>query len=138
MLMLNPVQIETYSALADELIPAAEGMPSASEADVPTTWINTALGYRPDLVEAFLRAVDSCRGEVPARALENLNANDTEAFDALGVSTSGAYFLNPVVKELLGYPGQLPVPANDDTDTYLEILERVVDRGPVYRASASS
>jgi len=55
MLMLNPVQIETYSALANELIPAAEGMPSASEADVPTTWINTALGYRPDLVEAFLR-----------------------------------------------------------------------------------
>lgn len=131
--MLNEQQIAVYSGLADVLIPSAEGMPSASEANVPTEWINVALGYRPDLVPHFERAVAACEGLDPQQALNELNQSDTEAFDALGVATSGAYFLNPDVKKLLGYPGQLPVPATDDTETYLDILENVVDRGIVYR-----
>lgn len=133
--MLTQDQIDTYSALADILIPSAEGMPSATQAQVPSTWINTALGYRPDLVEHFMRALEVCQGKDPQVALVDLNATDTVAFDALGVLTSGAYFLNPDVKVLLGYPGQVPVPAQDDTDTYLDILENVVDRGAVFRAT---
>lgn len=136
--MLTQDQIVIYSAVADVLIPSAIGMPSASEANVPETWINNALGYRPDLVPHFTRALEACKGKEPQVALVDLNATDTEAFDALGVLTSGAYFLNPDVKALLGYPGQIPVPAQDDTETYLDLLENVVDRGAVFRSTVSS
>lgn len=132
--MLNDTQIETYRNIADYLVPAAEGMPSASQAGVPDIWINKALEYRPDLVDLFTRALGACQDkEDVGAALEQLNASDTNAFDALGVLTSGAYFLVPDVKSLIGYPGQLPVPAQEDTEEYLDLLERVVDRGPVYR-----
>ena len=132
--MLTDDQRAAYASLADVLIPSAEGMPSASEADVPTRWIDDALGYRPDLVPAFQRAI-AAAGSLPtaAEVVEWLNANDSTAFDALGVLTSGSYFLNPKVKELIGYPGQVPSPAYDDVNTYADMLEQVAERGPVYR-----
>ncbi len=133
MTMLTDEQRRIYATMADFLIPNAEGMPSASQADVPTKWIDDALRYRPDLEAGLLRAIEAGANADPAEAIETLNANDTEAFDALGVLTSGSYFLNPTVKDLIGYPGQVPAPAPDDVDAYSEMLMEVVDRGPVYR-----
>jgi len=131
--MLTDKQRMIYAEMADFLIPDAEGMPSASQAEVPTKWIDQALHFRPDLEVGLLRAIEAGTDADPAAAIEDLNANDMEAFDALGVITSGAYFLNPIVKELIGYPGQVPMPGTDDVDSYIEMLSDVVDRGPVYR-----
>ncbi|CAB5016419.1 MAG: hypothetical protein F2881_07605 [Actinobacteria bacterium] len=131
--MLTDDQRSVYSRLADVLIPSAEGMPSASEADVPTKWINDALGYRPDLVPAFMRALELGTDDDAEAAVLHINASDSVAFDALGVLTSGSYFLNPTVKELIGYPGQVPSPAYDDTETYIDMLAAVVERGPIFR-----
>ena len=135
--MLTDEQRRIYAAMADVLIPNAEGMPSASQADVPTKWIDDALGYRPDLEEGLLRAIEFGATLDPTEAVETLNAQDTEAFDALGVLTSGSYFLNPTVKDLIGYPGQGPTPADDDVDTYIEMLAEVAERGPIYRPTVS-
>ena len=135
--MLTDEQRAVYSRLADVLIPSAEGMPSASEADVPSKWINDALGYRPDLVPAFLQALEiGADGEAEA-AVVRINSTDSVAFDALGVLTSGSYFLNPAVKELIGYPGQVPSPAYDDTATYIDMLAAVVERGPIFRPTVT-
>lgn len=131
--MLTDDQRNIYAVLADVLIPEAEGMPSASQADVPTKWIDDALGYRPDLEAGLLRAIELGSTMDPVASVEALNARDTEAFDALGVLTSGSYFLNPTVKELIGYPGQVPTPATDDVESYIDMLAEVVDRGPIFR-----
>ncbi|MHB1164148.1 MAG: hypothetical protein ACYC90_13260 [Candidatus Nanopelagicales bacterium] len=131
--MLTDDQRRIYAGMADVLIPHAEGMPSASEADVPRKWVDDALGFRPDLEEGLHRALAVGMRLDPSEAVLALNADDTEAFDALGVLTSGAYFLNPTVKALIGYPGQVPSPATDDVDTYIELLSAVVERGPIYR-----
>jgi hypothetical protein len=131
--MLNDQQRQTFSSLADILIPSAEGMPSASEAEVPTRFIDEALGYRPDLEIPFLRALELSAELPPDEAVQMLNTEHTTAFDALGVLTSGAYFLNPTVKDLIGYPGQVPTPAREDIDSYAEMLAAVVERGPIYR-----
>jgi len=131
--MLNEEFRSIYSGMADELIPRAEGMPSASDARVPTEWIDRALDYRPDLQDGFLRALNYGKNKNPREAIQDLNTQDSEAFDCLGVLTSGAYFLNPEVKKLIGYPGQVPSPANDDLDAYSGMLAKVLERGPVYR-----
>jgi hypothetical protein len=131
--MLSDQQRQTFAALADVLIPSAEGMPSASEAGVPTRWIDEAIGFRPDLEPGLVRALEIGATLPAEEAVVILNAEHTDAFDALGVLTSGAYFLNPAVKDLIGYPGQVPAPARDDVDTYTDMLAAVVERGPIYR-----
>lgn len=132
-LMLSDSQRAVYAGLADILIPSAEGMPSASEADVPTRWIDEALRHRPDLVEALMAAIDAATGKEAQEAVEYLNKEHIPAFEAMGTLTAGAYFLNPQVKQLIGYPGQVPTLVREDMDTYADLLENVLERGQIYR-----
>ena len=115
--------------LADALIPAAVGMPSASEADATGKWTERALAARPDLAAAFKRALG-------AADLESLHKDDSEAFAALGEIVSGAYYMNVKVRKRIGYPGQKSNPPfPDEADYYLEGLlperdEPLPDRRP--------
>jgi hypothetical protein len=126
----------TFAALADILIPAAEGMPAATEVDVQGEVTDRLLGLRPDLVEAFKRGCAAVGGKEPQAAAEWLNANDTEALSAIGLVASAAYYMNPKVRELIGYPGQESRPADPDEEPeYIAngMLKVVQDRGPIYR-----
>jgi hypothetical protein len=125
-----------YGELADVLIPNAEGMPSARQAEVHTRWADEALRARPDLMVGLRQALDLSAGLPAEAAVEMLNSQHAPIFDALGTLTAGAYFLNPKVKGLIGYPGQVPQPIEDDVATYADLLERVLDRGPIYRPDA--
>jgi hypothetical protein len=122
-----------YGALADVLVPNAVGMPSASQADVNTHWIDVALKARPDLTPMLRQALQLAEGLPAEDAVESINHDHPAVFDALGTITAGAYLLNPRVKELIGYPGQIPQPVVDDVESYLDLLEHVVERGPIYR-----
>lgn len=141
--MLTDENRQRFAELADVLIPSALGMPSASEADVPGHWIDVALSHRPDLSEELEKALTTATGLPPTEAIEVLNTEHIPAFEALGTLAAGAYFLNPQIRERIGYPGQVPTLARDDVGEYLDLLENVVERGQVYRevpavAAASS
>ncbi len=131
--MLTDQQRQTFAAVADLLVPASEGMPSASQAKVPQTYLDEALGYRPDLAEGLQEALTTASGLGAQEAIELLHAEHVPAFEALGTLLAGAYFLNPEVRELIGYPGQVPTPAREDLDSYADLLENVLERGQVYR-----
>ena len=130
---LSGADREVYGRLADELIPAASDMPSASQADVPSRWIDEALRVRPDLMDDLRVAIDVGSGNKAAEAVALLHAKHPAVFDSIGTLTAGAYFLNPEVRRLIGYPGQVPVPIRDDVDSYIDMLANVVERGQIYR-----
>ena len=108
-------------------------MPSASQAGVPGRWLDEALRYRPDLEPGLLEALSAVPELSGAEAIEVLNREHIPAFEALGTLAAGAYFLNPEIKQLIGYPGQVPSPPYDDTGEYVDLLENVMERGQVYR-----
>ncbi len=131
---LRPEEQQIYAQIADVLIPSSQGMPSASEVDVPTRWINDALRLRPDLRPALIAALTAVRGYPDARsAIQAVAVQRPDLFAALGILTSGAYYMSPIVRDLIGYPGQEARALTDDTDMYLEMLERVLVRGAIYR-----
>ena len=104
------------AALADALIPAADGLPAASEADPTGKWIERALAARPDLAPGFERAL-------AADDARSLGEEDPEAFAALADLVSGAYYMNVKVRKRIGYPGQKSNPPfPDEADYYLEGL----------------
>lgn len=124
---------QRYGRLADVLVPDAEGMPSATQAEVHTRWVDDALRARPDL-RPSLREALQLAGDLPAEeAVETLNREHPSIFDALGTVTAGAYFLSPDIKQRIGYPGQVPQPVEDDVDSYIDLLQNVAERGPIYR-----
>ncbi len=126
---------EAFLALADFLIPACEGKPRFSDV-CSFEDARRAVDFRVDLKEGFERAVlaDMSAGAEPA--LEKLNAEDSEAFTALTTIALCTYYMNPRVRETIGYPGQENVSYDSKaTQTYLldGSLAKVIARGRKYR-----
>lgn len=120
--------------LADVLIPAGEGRLSASEADVGGSGLDQVLATSPEMADG-LREVLALAGEADAEAaVALLSESQRGAFFILCEFAAGAYFLNAVVREAVGYAGQT-ARAIDPRADYLNdgLLESVVRRGAVYR-----
>lgn len=122
--------------LAGQLIPAADGMPSAAEVGVAGDLLDQVLAARPDLGPLLERAVALDWGDDAVSRVAELRALDAEAVDALTTAIAGGYYLHPRVRSLLGYPGQEAEPVNARiVQPYLTegLLDPVVERGERYR-----
>jgi hypothetical protein len=115
--ILSADERRRLDALADRLIPAGDGMPPGS-----VGWAEEALAARPDLAAALREILRGDGEPTPAQIV------------VVGEVVAGAYFLNPRVKDLIGYHGRraLPIPATPDHD---DLVGPVLARGPVYRAA---
>jgi hypothetical protein len=116
--------VRHLDALADQLIPAEDGMPSASEAGATGRWLEAVLEARPDL-RAPLEALD---GEQP---IATLPERDPAGWAALTSAVVAAYYFNPEVRERIGYAGQQAIPLG--APDHEELLASVQARGRVYR-----
>ena len=133
--MIDDLTRKTFVGLADVLIPAAEGMPAASGVGVGEH-LDRLLGLRPDLLEVFTRGMKACAGQDPQRSAERLNREDPPALAAIGLIAAAAYYMDPPVRALIGYPGQENRPGDpDETPPYVAngMLKVVTDRGPIFR-----
>ena len=130
----DPSERTVLAALADVLIPAAEGMPSASQAGVAQAGLDQVLAVRPDLAAGLKQVVQAAQNQAPAAIIAELAAKNPAGFAALAEFAASAYFLNPEVSAALGYRGQGPVPIDPAPD-YLAggLLQSAIDRGPIYR-----
>ncbi len=125
-----------YAALADFLIPAYENKPSASSVGVHLDMMDEALRIRPDQEEGFRRAVEFCEGREVSEALNALAKEDPAAFTALTTITTGGYMMTDEARQAVGYPGQDAAPYDPtETPEYVTngMLQRVIDRGPIFR-----
>ena len=122
---------ETLAGLADALIPAADGMPSATEAGATGALLDEVLSVRGDLEEPLATLTATAAGRDPRAEVDRLQANEPELFEALTTAIAGGYFMSDDVRERLGYPGQEALKLEDDQDPAL--LQPVIDRGTIYR-----
>jgi hypothetical protein len=125
-------------AFADALIPAAHGMPAASEVGVADAQLDLVLAARPDLLEPVLRALALADPEDPEGSLAAIHEADAAAHDALLLAVVAGYYMHPRVRELLDYDGQVPVEVRREIiPNYVEegLLEPVLERGPIFRAA---
>ena len=122
------------AGLADVLIPAADGMPSASQGDVSGRWLDAVLAARPDFADSLSAVLAKARHCDPQDVIAKFRVHDPAAFDVLAEIVPAAYFMNPDVRQAIGYAGQGPQPIDPHPD-YREdgLLESVIRRGPVYR-----
>ena len=127
---------DTFAAIADILIPEAEGMPAASSVGVHEDVLDRILSLRPDLSEAFRRGIAYANGKDARVAAEALNQEDAQALSAIGLVASAGYYMSPRVRDLIGYPGQERRTFDPDaTPEYVTngMLKVVQDRGAIYK-----
>jgi hypothetical protein len=138
---LTPDLRTAFAAVADLLIPAYKKYPSATSVGVHEKMLDDVLGFRPDLVDAFLRGLKGVDTAALSDSVNTLYKADPEAFNAISLVASGGYYMTPEVRAVLGYPGQESVPynAHEVPDFLLDHrLENVSRRGPIYRSTPAS
>ena len=130
----DPAQRAVLAGLADVLIPAGDGMPSASAAAVAEEGLNQVLAAVPSLGPGLADVLARARGREPAEVLASLARTDPAAHGILTEAVTAAYFMNADVRKAVGYTGQGPSPLDPRVD-YMELglLESVIKRGPIYR-----
>ena len=124
------------AALADALIPAGDGMPSASEAGVAGEWLDAVVAAEPGFGPALASVLDAADVSDPAGELRRIETTDPAGWGTLTTVVAGAYFLNPEIAAKVGYPGRRAIPVDADPNPdWLEdgLLDSVKARGPVYR-----
>ena len=85
--------------VAEVLIPEGDGMPSAAAAGVADDLLDALMRARPDLADLLRSALQ----DVPAGELtvERLECCPRKSLATLRLVVSGAYYLSPVVRDLL-------------------------------------
>ncbi len=125
-----------FFAIADVLIPDAEGMPCASKIEGSVETLDRILALRPDLKDDLVRGLRLALGKNPLEAARELQKVDSAAYAAIGTVASAGYYMSPTVRVLIGYPGQESRAFDPDaTPEYIAngMLQVVIDRGPIYR-----
>ncbi|MXZ77018.1 MAG: hypothetical protein F4Z06_01925 [Acidimicrobiia bacterium] len=133
----SDIDIGRLTALADVMLPAAHGMPAVSDVEAVESYLAQVLGWRDDLRQPLVRAVDAL--DPTSFTVDRLMAfheEDEDAYVALTSAVAACYYFSPVVRELIGYPGQ--VAKTYDPYAYTEwvaegLLDPVVERGPIWR-----
>jgi hypothetical protein len=124
----------TFTAIADHLIPAAHGMPSAAEI-VTDERLRFVLRSRTDLGEPLRAALRSELGADVADRLARL-ADEPTNLSALQLTIVAGYYTDKRVRELIEYPGQMALELRSwEYPAYLEegLIDAVLARGPVWR-----
>jgi hypothetical protein len=136
---LSGAERVTLAAIADRLIPAAHGMPSAAGV-VTDERLRFVLTARPDLLEPLRAALRPDLGDDPAARLDRLGREDPAALGALQLAIVAGYYTDRTVRELIGYPGQMALTLRSwEYPAYLEegLIDAVIARGPVWRDPAT-
>ena len=118
---LNAAERATLAALADVLIPAGNGKPPASEADVAGKWVDRVLAARPELAPELARVVREAVDRDAEEEVRRLHVEDAVGFTVLATVVTGAYYVNVKVRKRIGYPGQKHNPPYpDEAEFYFE------------------
>ena len=132
--VLDAARRAVLAALADALVPAAHGMPSAGVV-VDDARLAFVLGARPDLAEQLWAALRPELGDDPAERLQRLAA-EPDLIATVQLVVVAGYYTDAGVRAAIGYPGQQARPVSAlDYPTYLPegLIDAVVDRGPIWR-----
>ncbi len=136
---LDPARLATLAAIADRLIPAAGGMPSAATV-VTEERLRFVLAARPDLAEPLRAALRPELGDDAGARLDALAQEDPATLGALQLAIVGGYYTDRDVRERIGYPGQEALTIRSwEYPVYLEegLIDAVLARGPVWRDPAT-
>jgi hypothetical protein len=134
-LEIDADRLATLTMVADHLIPAAHGMPSAAEI-VTGSQVRFVLRSRPDLAAPLHRALRPELDPDPRGRLDGLAEHDPEAHAAVQLTVVAGYYTDPEVRARIGYPGQESRPVNAlDYPAYVAegLLDAVLRRGSIWR-----
>ena len=136
---IDAIERATLNGIADRLIPAAQGMPSAADILVDDR-LRFVLNARPDLIEPLRAALRRELGDDVQARLDGLGRDEPSTLGALQLVIVAGYYTDRRVRELIGNPGHAALELRSwEYPAYLEegLIDAVLARGQVWRDPAT-
>lgn len=103
---LDDASRHLLAGLADVLIPAGAGLPSAMAVGVHLQLVDRVLAARPDLSSGLLDVIAASTQRSPREAVDHLRSNRPDLFEVLTLVIAGGYLMSQEVGAELNYQGQ--------------------------------
>jgi len=132
---MTPEQRRTLARLADVLIPASGGMPSASSVDVAGRQLDLVLHSRPDLAASLPPILDHVGGRESLEAVAILERERPDDLVLLLQAVAGGYYMHDEVRQLLGYAGQEALTLSRGGFGGEDLIDPMLKRRPTYRGA---
>lgn len=130
MTTLNDERAATaLAALADALIPAGHGRPSAASAGVVPLLQQRIPELLPERVPVLESMVDRIDSDGVEAALAWLRSTDQAGHDVLCETVAGSYFMLPEIRSAIGYPGQVRLLARREASEFESLIAPVLAAG---------
>lgn len=132
---MNDALMARLLEIAERLVPTTATMVGAGSVPEAALFIERVLESRPDLGGRLDDSVAACTDDLIDAALRG-ESIDSRAFDQVATLVIGAYYMNPVARRQIGYPGQLALEYDPmEYVTWVDegLLDQVMSRGPRYR-----
>ncbi len=129
----------TLRTVADRLIPAADGMPSAADV-LSDDRLRFVLKARPDLMRPLRAALRADLGDDLQGRLDALERDEPANLGALQLAIVAGYYTDGDVRDRIGYPGQVALTLRSwEVPAYIDegLIDAVLARGPVWRDPAT-
>jgi hypothetical protein len=136
---LDATERATLADVADRLIPAAHGMPSAAEV-LTEDRLRFVLSSRADLLGPLRTALRADLGADVERRLATLGRDEPAILYALQLVVVSGYYTDRRVKDLIGYPGQMALELRSwEVPPYVDegLIDAVLARGATWRDPAT-
>jgi hypothetical protein len=120
--------------IVDVLLPGTESLPSGREVGAHEALLDRVLEADPRLVVAVVTC-GAKAGEVDGLDLETMRAWGEDQLEQVTFALTSAYYMSPLVRERLGYPGQQRRPialATPEEVCSPELIAPVIARGNIY------
>ena len=119
---------QRLNLVADLVIPAGQGMPSASQVDIGGELLDRVIALLPDLAGTLTRLLEHDTEDLKVW-LGDLSTADPEGYRSVLLAVAASYYLHPQVRQRIGYSGHpsVPVRANEIPEYVTEdLLEQVI------------
>ena len=136
---LHVAEKATLRTVADRLIPAADGMPSAAEV-LTDDRLRFVLNARPDLLAPLGAALRPDLGDDVEVRLDALGRDEPANLGVLQLVIVAGYYTDGDVRDRIGYPGQVALTLRSwEVPAYIDegLIDAVLARGPVWRDPAT-
>lgn len=136
---MNHTTLQRLLDIGEMLIPSTNTMIGAGRITDAERYISRALDSRPDLAVGLEDAVASCTDALVDSAL-NGRPVESPHFNQVATLIVGAYYMNPIARRQIGYPGQLAL--EYDPMEYVSwvdegLLDQVLSNGHRFRKVSS-
>lgn len=136
---MNHTTLQRLLDIGEMLIPSTNTMIGAGRITDAERYISRALDSRPDLAVGLEDAVASCTDALVDSVL-NGRPVESPHFNQVATLIVGAYYMNPIARRQIGYPGQLAL--EYDPMEYVSwvdegLLDQVLSNGPRFRKVSS-